>query len=122
MLSRNPTHIIEPFNRNEGPPGELTGLVVESSIDEEMNNRRDLPRIVTTTGLVFRLSGSGNVMATVRTDPKLVPIHNVGMSSVGSERGERDLKKAIRNRDYTKSKDANNSPFFLVKLSANTKH
>lgn len=42
------------------------------------------PRIVTTTGFDFRLSWSGNVMATVRTEPKLVPIHSVGISSVGS--------------------------------------
>jgi hypothetical protein len=43
-----------------------------------------LPNIETRTGDVLRLSDSGNVIETVRTDPKLVPSHKVGMRAVGS--------------------------------------
>lgn len=47
--------------------------------------RRCLPNIETKTGDVFRLSASGNVIDTVKTDPRLVPNHSVGMSVDGSE-------------------------------------
>lgn len=38
----------------------------------------------TKTGDVLRMSASGNVIDTVRTDPRLVPSHSVGMSVDGS--------------------------------------
>lgn len=74
-------------------------------MDELMHNMHkgrwcDSPRIVTTTGLVLRLSGSGNVMATVRTDPKLVPIHKVGNKSVGSKhKKDDDLSQCSLEKD-----------------------
>lgn len=43
-----------------------------------------LPKIETSTGDVLRLSDSGNVIETVRTDPKLVPNQRVGTRAVGS--------------------------------------
>jgi hypothetical protein len=42
--------------------------------------------IETRTGDVLRLSGSGIVIDTVKTDPRLVPNQSVGMSADGSER------------------------------------
>lgn len=45
----------------------------------------DSPNIETKTGDVFRLSASGNVIDTVKTDPRLVPNHSVGMSVDGSK-------------------------------------
>lgn len=41
--------------------------------------------IETRTGDVLRVSASGNVIDTVRTDPRLVPNQSVGMSVDGSE-------------------------------------
>lgn len=38
----------------------------------------------TKTGDVLRLSASGNVIDTVKTDPRLVPSHSVGISVDGS--------------------------------------
>lgn len=49
----------------------------------------------TTTGWEDRLSGSGGVIKIVRTDPKLVPTHRVGVSVVGS-RNYIDLEKHLR--------------------------
>lgn len=51
----------------------------------------------TTTGCEERLSASGGVIIIVKTDPRLVPTHNVGISTVGS----------ITNK------------FFLVKINVN---
>lgn len=89
-LSRNPRHIMEPLSLNEGPPERRHGFQTSSSSDMDGVNE-DIPRIVTTTGLVLRLSWSGSVMAMVRTEPKLVPIHKVGISNVGSVRGRAAL-------------------------------
>lgn len=51
-------------------------------------NRRMMysPNIATKTGWAFRPSASGSVIETVRTDPRLVPTHNVGNIDVGSEK------------------------------------
>lgn len=42
------------------------------------------PNIDTKTGDVLRVSASGNEIDTVKTDPRLVPNHNVGISVDGS--------------------------------------
>lgn len=44
----------------------------------------DTPINETTTGCEDLLSGSGGVIRIVRTEPKLVPTHNVGVNTVGS--------------------------------------
>lgn len=44
------------------------------------------PTRETTTGCEDLLSGSGGVIKTVRTEPKLVPTHSVGIRAVGSEK------------------------------------
>lgn len=43
------------------------------------------PTKETTTGWEDRLSGSGDVIRIVKTDPKLVPTQRVGVSTVGSK-------------------------------------
>lgn len=47
--------------------------------------------IVGITGCILRVSASGNVIDMVRTDPRLVPTHNVGNKVDGS--GENDAQK-----------------------------
>lgn len=42
------------------------------------------PHIETMYGCVVRFSKSGGCRGTVNTEPKLVPIHNVGTGVVGS--------------------------------------
>lgn len=49
------------------------------------NRKMVTPTSDTTTGCDDLLSGSGGVIRMVRTDPKLVPTHNVGVMTVGSE-------------------------------------
>lgn len=55
------------------------------SSETSQDVRVKLPMIETRTGDVLRVSASGNVIDTVRTDPRLVPNHRVGMSVDGSE-------------------------------------
>lgn len=50
--------------------------------------------IVGITGCTLRASASGNVIDMVRTDPRLVPTHNVGNNLDGSK------KKKEKNDDY----------------------
>lgn len=47
---------------------------------------KELPIIETNTGDVFLVSASGNVIDTVKTDPRLVPNQSVGISVDGSEK------------------------------------
>lgn len=61
LQSKNDIAIIDPFKRNMGPP-----------------------HIETMYGCVVRFSKSGGCRGTVNTEPKLVPIHNVGTGVVGS--------------------------------------
>lgn len=83
---------MDPFSRNMGPPTHEQSLETSQSL---WNMISDIPPfspiIDTKTGDVLRLSASGNVIDTVKTDPRLVPSHSVGMSVDGSD-GER--KKA----------------------------
>lgn len=46
--------------------------------------------IVGITGCTLRASASGNVIDMVRTDPRLVPTHNVGNNLDGSKGGKRN--------------------------------
>jgi hypothetical protein len=55
----------------------------ERAIFEQFSTVK-LPMIETRTGDVLRLSASGSVIDTVKTDPRLVPSHSVGMSVDGS--------------------------------------
>lgn len=50
------------------------------------NRKIEAPIKETTTGCEDLLSGSGGVIRMVRTDPKLVPTHNVGVRVVGSRK------------------------------------
>lgn len=52
----------------------------------------------TTTGWDDLQSGSGGVISIVRTDPKLVPTHKVGVSVVGSKQNDRLIDGNITRR------------------------
>lgn len=51
----------------------------------------------TTTGCDDLLSGSGGVIKIVKTDPKLVPTHNVGVKIDGSVKQMRHLRNSYWN-------------------------
>lgn len=82
---------IDPFRRNNGPPKicELKRCSYDDNhehvylISGEIIDW-NIPRIETRTGWVFLTSASGKIMETVRTEPKLVPTHNVGSKDIGS--------------------------------------
>lgn len=69
----------------------------EYGIREPLQSKNDIAKMApfnlkivaptkeTTTGWEDRLSGSGGVIRIVKTDPKLVPTHRVGVSTVGSK-------------------------------------
>lgn len=48
-------------------------------------NEKGLPVVEITTGCVCLRSASGRLIIIVRTEPRVVPTHNVGRSVVGSE-------------------------------------
>jgi hypothetical protein len=54
-----------------------------------------LPIIETKTGDVFLLSASGNVIDTVKTDPRLVPNQSVGISTDGSMRSKNKVRNFL---------------------------
>lgn len=54
--------------------------------------------IVGITGCILRASASGNVIDMVRTDPRLVPTHNVGNNLDGSAMDERERREEEKNK------------------------
>lgn len=74
LQSRKDIDKIEPFNLNMVPPTNET-----------------------TTDCEERLPGSGELIIMVRTDPKLVPIHKVGVSVVGSVKKRSNFNGALSN-------------------------
>jgi hypothetical protein len=71
--------------------------------------------IETRTGDVLRLSASGSVIDTVKTDPRLVPNHSVGISVDGSAETFIQIKKNETSVERVrKDKLPVNLPLFFV--------
>lgn len=72
--------------------------------------------IVTRTGWIFRASVSGSVIEMVKMEPKLVPIHNVGVNVDGSMTKKKEEQSGVNmpQCDDRRSVESKYLPLFFV--------